>query len=89
VTTPVGDNAVHVAPPRRGLLVPVDDVDALAQAVEAALQSPWDRREIARYGEDYTWHEVARQTARFFEERTGNGTSRPRARALEIGPGRT
>lgn len=82
VTTPVGDNAVHVAPPRRGLLVPVDDVDALAQAVEAALQSPWDRREIARYGEDYTWHEVARQTARFFEERMGGGMIPPPARAL-------
>lgn len=87
VTTPVGDNVAHVAPPRRGLVVPVGDSDALAEAVEAALKTPWDRREIARHGEGHTWREVARQTARFFEERTGIGASRARARAVESDSG--
>jgi glycosyltransferase involved in cell wall biosynthesis len=69
VTTPVGDNADLVDPPQRGLLVPPDNVPALADALESALGMSWDRNAIARYGADYTWDEVARQTACFFRER--------------------
>jgi glycosyltransferase involved in cell wall biosynthesis len=69
VTTPAGDNAVLVDPPRRGILVPIDDAEGLADSIEAALASSWDRADIAQYGVDYDWDEVARQTARFFRDR--------------------
>src|SRR5262249_20760008 len=49
VTTPVGDNAVLVDAPRRGLLVPIDDAGALAAGLGAALGRAWDRAEIARH----------------------------------------
>jgi len=71
VTTPVGDNAVLVAAPQRGQLVPVDDVPALASALAQTLAVSWDREQIARYGEDYTWAEAARRTAGFFRDRLG------------------
>ncbi len=69
VTTPAGDNAVLVDAPRRGLLVPMDDAAGLALGLDNALGMAWDRQEIARYGADYTWDAVARQTAQFFRER--------------------
>jgi glycosyltransferase involved in cell wall biosynthesis len=71
VTTPAGDNAVLIDPPHRGLLVPIDDVEGLTAGIEAALKRSWDTEEIARYGADHTWDEVARQTARFFRARLG------------------
>jgi glycosyltransferase involved in cell wall biosynthesis len=74
VTTPVGDNAALVQAPHRGLLVAVDDVPALATALEQALATRWDREAIARYGKDYTWDEAARQTADFFRHRLGGAT---------------
>jgi starch synthase len=83
VTTPVGDNARLVDAPRRGLLVPVDDVPALAAALEQSFASAWDRAAIARYGKDYTWDEAARQTARFFRKRLGLAE---RAAALQSPP---
>lgn len=69
ISTSVGDNALLIDPPNRGLVVPTDNWIALAEAMEAALGIPWDRSKIAGYGADYTWDEVARQTARFFRER--------------------
>jgi glycosyltransferase involved in cell wall biosynthesis len=82
VTTPVGDNAALIDPPRRGLLAPVKNADALAEVLEAALSQSWDRGEIARHGAEYTWDEVANQTGDFFRERlgiprTGQGRQRP------------
>jgi glycosyltransferase involved in cell wall biosynthesis len=69
VTTPVGDNALLVDPPRRGVLVPVGDATALAAAVEKALETAWDRQEIAGYGAGRSWDTVARETLAFFRER--------------------
>src|SRR5262249_53308221 len=76
VPTPAGDNFLHIDPPRRGLIAPIGDVDALTEEVEAGLELSWDRDEIARYGSDQTWEEVARQTATFFAERTGLDSAR-------------
>lgn len=69
VTTPVGDNAALVDPPRRGMLVPVDDAAALAVGVEKALGDAWDRERIAGYGAERSWDTVARQTLDYFRER--------------------
>jgi glycosyltransferase involved in cell wall biosynthesis len=71
VTTPAGDNAVLIDAPHRGLMVPINDAEGLTADIEAALKRSWDTEEIARYGADYTWDEVARQTACFFRERLG------------------
>lgn len=73
VTTAVGDNATHVAPPERGLLVPPGDVNSLTNAVETALAMTWDREAISEYQSRYTWDAVARQTAAFFRERLRAG----------------
>jgi glycosyltransferase involved in cell wall biosynthesis len=69
VTTPVGDNAVYVDPPRNGLLVPVADPAALAQAVSAALERTWDRPAIAAGMSARGWAGVARAVLDFFAER--------------------
>jgi glycosyltransferase involved in cell wall biosynthesis len=69
VTTPVGDNALLVAPPRRGFLVPVENVAALVEAMHKALTTTWDRGQIARFGADYGWEEVAEQVLSFYRER--------------------
>lgn len=69
VTTPVGDNALLVGPPRRGLLVPVEDEAALADGIDKALTMAWDRDAIARHGAAHGWEEVARQVLDFYCER--------------------
>lgn len=74
VTTPVGDNAALLEAPRRGVLVRADDAAALAEVLDSALGISWDRQAIARYGADFTWDEVARQTSRFFRERLADSS---------------
>ena len=69
VTTPVGDNPVLIDPPRRGLLVPPGDEPALAGALATALDTRWDRDQIAAWGEDHGWAAVGRETERFMAER--------------------
>jgi glycosyltransferase involved in cell wall biosynthesis len=69
VTTPAGDNAILVDPPHRGRIVPIGDADGLADGLEQALATRWDREAIARFGADYTWDAVAQHTAAFFRER--------------------
>jgi glycosyltransferase involved in cell wall biosynthesis len=69
VTTPAGDNALLVDPPSRGLIVPVGDAVGLADALERALATNWDREAIAQFGAEYTWDAVAQHTAAFFRER--------------------
>jgi glycosyltransferase involved in cell wall biosynthesis len=69
VSTPVGDNAVLVDPPSRGLLVPPGDEPALAGGLEVALGTRWDRDRIAAWGEDHGWDVVGRETERFMAER--------------------
>jgi glycosyltransferase involved in cell wall biosynthesis len=71
VTTPAGDNAVLVAPPSRGFIVPTGWSDALCEALGTALQMAWDHESIAGYGADYSWEEAARRTVGFFRKQTG------------------
>lgn len=73
VTTPAGDNALLLEAPNRGLLVPMDDAEALSAGIEAALARPWDRDKIAMYGAGHSWDEVARQTVQFFRQRLSAG----------------
>ena len=68
VTTPAGDNEILVAPPRRGLIVPMGRLEVLCEALETAVKVEWDRQEIARFGAGFSWEEVARRTLRFFRE---------------------
>jgi teichuronic acid biosynthesis glycosyltransferase TuaC len=69
VTTPVGDNADYVEGSRGGVLVPVDDIPALARGLEQALARPWDREAIAAYAGKRGWDAVAEETLDCFHER--------------------
>ena len=69
ITTPVGDNARLVDPPHRGFIVPVNDAEALASALSAALATDWDRETISQFESHYTWDEAARMTSDFFRSR--------------------
>ena len=80
VTTPAGDNATLVAPPRRGFIVPTGWSDALCEALETALRATWDRESIASYAADYSWEEVARRTARFFRQQIATTELHPDVR---------
>jgi teichuronic acid biosynthesis glycosyltransferase TuaC len=84
VTTPAGDNAILVAPPRRGFIVPFGWSNALCEALGTALQTSWDRESIAGYAADYSWEETARRTVQFFREQIGRSerTSEFRQTAL-------
>jgi glycosyltransferase involved in cell wall biosynthesis len=68
VTTPVGDNADYVGE-ASGFITPVGDVPALAGAIVAALDRPWDRPAIAAPVTARTWDHVAEETVAFFRER--------------------
>jgi glycosyltransferase involved in cell wall biosynthesis len=76
ITTPVGDNAKYVVPGLNGELVAVDNVTALAAAIEKALATDWDRRLIALRAARNDWTGVARQVVEFFEERLGSPMNR-------------
>jgi len=55
VTTRVGGNAEVVCQPDLGTVVPFDDAPALAQALQQALQTEWDRSAILAYAQANTW----------------------------------
>jgi glycosyltransferase involved in cell wall biosynthesis len=55
VTTRVGGNAEVVSRPELGMLVPFGDAQALRDAIDQALATPWDRAEIRRYAAENTW----------------------------------
>jgi glycosyltransferase involved in cell wall biosynthesis len=59
VTTDLAPNREVVEPGVNGLLVPLDDASALAQALVRALQHPWDREAIARRAGGRGWEQVA------------------------------
>jgi glycosyltransferase involved in cell wall biosynthesis len=80
VTTPAGDNTEFVAHPHNGMLVPVDNIDSLTEAlVEALTRRAWNRQGIsarlhAQVGE---WTDVAAKVIDFFgrvvrSERSGS-----------------
>jgi glycosyltransferase involved in cell wall biosynthesis len=55
VTTRVGGNAEVVSAPELGTVVPFGDEPALEAAVDAALQTSWNRARIRAYAEANTW----------------------------------
>jgi teichuronic acid biosynthesis glycosyltransferase TuaC len=71
VTTPVGDNTHFVRAGENGAIVPVDDADAFAQALDSALERTWDRREIAKRlaAEVGSWERVGARVLEFMRER--------------------
>ncbi len=77
VTTAAGDNERYVDPPQNGLIVPVDDSQALAEALCAALERDWDGQAISQSVRTRGWDDVARETLEFFQERLADcGQSR-------------
>jgi glycosyltransferase involved in cell wall biosynthesis len=71
VTTPAGDNAHFVHDGLNGRIVPIDDVDATAAALDGALaRRDWDAEGISRGLDVGGWNDVAREVLGFFRERT-------------------
>jgi glycosyltransferase involved in cell wall biosynthesis len=71
VTTPVGDNGRFVEPDRNGLLVPVDDPDAVATAIDRVVCSDkWNRQRISAdlHRQVGDWGEVGRRVIAFAGE---------------------
>jgi len=73
VTTPAGDNAFFVKHTRNGMIVPIDDADAMAQALSTTLNTQWEREEIARAlaAQVGSWDSVATRVLEFFRSRLG------------------
>jgi glycosyltransferase involved in cell wall biosynthesis len=59
VATRVGGNAEIVPSDRYGLLVAHGDVPALADALDRAIESRWDRAALAAYAAGHTWDAAA------------------------------
>ncbi len=55
VTTAVGGNAEVVCRPELGTIVPFGDADALARALDRALEKTWERAAIRAYAAANTW----------------------------------
>jgi glycosyltransferase involved in cell wall biosynthesis len=62
VTTDVGGNRDHVST-ATGTLVPLDQDDALVQAIDALLAARPDRSVVAQIGAGRSWERVAHETA--------------------------
>jgi len=70
VTTPAGDNAHFVHDGVNGRIVPIDDVEATAAALEQVLSRPdWDADAISRGLAVGGWQDVAAEVLGFFGER--------------------
>ena len=70
VTTPAGDNAHFVRDGVNGYVVPIDDAEATAAALERALsRKDWDAEAISAGLEVGGWDDVARDVLGFFRER--------------------
>src|SRR4030095_14935799 len=59
VATRVGGDAEIVPSDRYGLLVAHGDVPALADALDRAIESRWDRAALAAYAAGHTWDAAA------------------------------
>jgi teichuronic acid biosynthesis glycosyltransferase TuaC len=67
VATRVGGNAEIVPSDRYGLLVAHGDVPALADALDRAIESRWDRAALAAYAAGHTWDAAASLVVGEFE----------------------
>lgn len=71
VATDVGGNAEVVSAAPLGRIVAFGDADALARALEAALQADWDRRAIRAHAQANSWDERIPQVVQVFDELLG------------------
>lgn len=55
VATDVGGSAEVIGDGRGGILLPRRDADALAAAIEGVAQQPFDRDDVRRYAEQFSW----------------------------------
>jgi teichuronic acid biosynthesis glycosyltransferase TuaC len=78
VTTPAGDNTHFVRDGENGAIVPIDDAEALALAIDGAAERSWDRRAIAQRlaAEVGSWERVGARVLEFMRERLEQGASR-------------
>ena len=67
VSTDVGGNAEVVCRPDLGSIVPFDDKEALQQALDNALNTPWDRIAIIEYAHANQWDRRVAQLLRAFD----------------------
>lgn len=66
-----------------GVVVPIDDVNALAQALEYALGRRWDRNRIAQWGASRSWKQVAAEVVEWLDDASGRGfASAPKLAAV-------
>lgn len=68
VTTDVGGNREVVGSEDNGIVVPLDDAEALAAALASALDTGWDRARIAEWGGRRDWSDVGREVAAVYAE---------------------
>jgi teichuronic acid biosynthesis glycosyltransferase TuaC len=71
VATPVGDNVSFIEATQGGLLVPVGAIAALAEALDQAVRTSWDRPAIAARATGRGWDLVAQEVSAFFRARLG------------------
>lgn len=68
VATRVGGIPDQIASETYGLLCQPNDSRQLADALDRALATAWDRATIAAYGRQFTWDRVARETVTVYRE---------------------
>jgi teichuronic acid biosynthesis glycosyltransferase TuaC len=67
VATQVGGTPEMIPSDKYGLLVPRNDVSALTDALRKALSITWDREQIAKWGQQRSWDQVAIEVIREME----------------------
>jgi glycosyltransferase involved in cell wall biosynthesis len=73
VTTDVGGNREVVCRQELGTIVPFGDAEALAAALEKALERCWDRRAIIAYARENSWDKRIDKLVERFCQFTGGG----------------
>jgi teichuronic acid biosynthesis glycosyltransferase TuaC len=73
VATDVGAIPDMLASDRLGAIVPVNNPDRLAQALQAALDRRWDHEAIAEFGQLRCWSQVADEVLKAMETIARNG----------------
>ena len=68
VATDVGAVPALIPSADYGLIVPPGDPLALAEAIDKALRTPWDRTAISVWGMSRSWEQVAAEVIQCFRE---------------------